>query len=204
MTILLNALEMPYHKENVDMLLAQRVINVMKHESVAEHVNMNFLIDGVSRSELQEHMRHRLSSTTCESTRFTLQLMLETLENDMYSFEDILTKHFVIPPMNKESDWILNGNAPTENYKEFINDLQSWYRLFIIFFERWKIRGVKNDYLKYGLVEGYRTRFIWTINLRSLKNFLNLRLSDSAHFEIRHVANLIRETLRNTYIESLC
>lgn len=193
---LLKALSMPYKKEAVDLSLAQKVINVLKHESVSEHVVMSFIIDGVSRAELQEHMRHRITSTTCESTRYTLQKLVEELQEDVV-IDRFIDKYFVIPEYI-ESDWILQ-----EQYQRFVKELEEMYEIFVMKADYWKEEGIKNDYIKYALPEGYRTRFVWTINLRSLKNFLNLRIANNAHFEIRHVAELIISSLKNTYINNL-
>ena len=50
-------------------------------------------------------------------------------------------------------------------------------------------------YLKGFLHESKRTSLQWTINLRSLRNFLELRQSPKAHFEIRHLSELIKKCL---------
>jgi len=57
------------------------------------------------------------------------------------------------------------------------------------------ILGTSGDTVKYNIPESYRTELTWTINLRSLQNFLTLRTDKAAHFEIRHLANLIYEAL---------
>lgn len=204
--VLIEALKMPYKNEKADLSLAEKVIKVKKHESVAEHITMNFLIDGSSRLELQEHMRHRLASTTCESTRYTLQCLVESLENTFTNKDDMMDAidEYFVQPMFVDSKWDLkNGQEPVHNYNMFCSNLDDLYSYAIKFIKEWKDFGVENDYLKYGIPEGYRTRFVWTLNLRVLKNFFNLRIAPSAHFEINHVANLIRQTLKNTYIETL-
>jgi thymidylate synthase (FAD) len=197
-TTLLKALSMPYKKETSDLTLAQKVINVLKHESVSEHISMSFLIDGISRAELQEHMRHRIASTTCESTRYTLQKLVEDLNNpEDEKMDTFINRYFVIPEYIEE-----HWNHQTDYFK-FIQELRDCYELFVAHLDNWVDHGVKNDYIKYALPEGYRTRFVWTINIRSLKNFLNLRLANNAHFEIRNVAAQILDVLKNTYIYPL-
>ena len=42
------------------------------HESVLEHINLTFRVDGISRALLQELARHRHISLSVRSTRFTL------------------------------------------------------------------------------------------------------------------------------------
>lgn len=49
--------------------------------------------------------------------------------------------------------------------------------------------GVSNDIGKYNLGESYKTSLVWTINARSLQNFLSLRTDKSALWEIRDLAN---------------
>ena len=51
------------------------------------------------------------------------------------------------------------------------------------------------DKIKYALPECYKTELVWTINLRSLRNFLKLRLSLKAHQEIRKLATIIYSCL---------
>ena len=55
--------------------------------------------------------------------------------------------------------------------------------------------GVSNDIAKYALPEAYKTELAWSINARSLQNFLALRTSKAALWEIRELANKIYETI---------
>ena len=63
--------------------------------------------------------------------------------------------------------------------------------------------GIPNDLAKYCLPEGFRTNFTWTINLRSLMNFIRLRHNMKAHFEIRHISHLIVEGVKSTWVNEL-
>lgn len=51
------------------------------------------------------------------------------------------------------------------------------------------------DLLKSLIPESYKCDIIFTINARSLRNFLNLRLSKAAHFKIRELANFIYDAI---------
>ena len=42
-----------------------------------------------------------------------------------------------------------------------------------------------------------------SINLRAFLNFLELREASGAHFEIKHLANLMRTEIESTYIGEL-
>ena len=67
--------------------------------------------------------------------------------------------------------------------------------------------GIPADYIKYIVPESLRTSFSWTINLRSFINFLELRTDKHAHFEIRHIANEMRnaisESLAAKYVDEI-
>ena len=56
------------------------------------------------------------------------------------------------------------------------------------------------DYFKYMIPEGFRTNMTWTINLRSYLNFLQLRKTPQAHFEIRHIADLTLQEVNRTWL----
>lgn len=62
------------------------------------------------------------------------------------------------------------------------------------------ISGIKNDIAKYCLPECFKVDLVWTINMRSLMNFLQLRLSNNAHFEIRELANRVLEVLPKEHL----
>ena len=56
-----------------DRELIDRVGNKFKHASTLEHLAYNFYIKGISRACLQELARHRMTSLSVKSTRYTLK-----------------------------------------------------------------------------------------------------------------------------------
>jgi len=56
------------------------------------------------------------------------------------------------------------------------------------------------DKFKYIVTDNFSTELVWTINLRSLKNFLTLRDSNSAWFQIRELAKQIIEVTPQKYL----
>lgn len=178
--VVINAVSKPYKNEKASLSLVKKVGYVYKHESVLEHITLNFEILGISRLCLQELARHRIASFTVESTRFTLQKIEKNAP---------LSDYFVFPDFKSET---LKSNY--EDYcRERLDELMKFR----------EDESVKNDELKYYLSENFRTNLIFTINLRSLINFLKLRSPKQAHFEIRHLALLIIEKLKNTYISEI-
>ena len=174
------AISMPYDSEPSPEL-TRKVIGIKKHLSCAEHIVMNFIIEGSSRLELQEHMRHRMASPTVKSSRYTIQKDVAGLDIEN------LQKLFVYPDTAQIKD----------EYAKICFDaiLQEVYDAAYYAMCRCKAAGVPNDFVKYILPEGLRTSFSWTINLRSFINFLELRTDVNAHFEIRHIAKLMREEI---------
>lgn len=196
MTVLLEALIKPYKNENADLTLAEKVIKVLKHESIAEHVNLSFDITEISRLCLQELVRHRIASYTVESTRFTLKAFLEMRDDPHYMTEKEKNQHL-------QNFMVIPDTIKPEDVEDFTNDLTSLFFESFLMMNHWKNKGYGNDVLKYFLIESYKTSLVMSINLRSFINFLNLRTDKHAHFEIRKMAVNMKNLVQNTYIEKL-
>ena len=57
------------------------------------------------------------------------------------------------------------------------------------------MQNISNDLAKFAMPESYKTELTWSINARSLQNFLSLRSSKSALWEIRKLALAIFDTI---------
>jgi len=147
--------------------LIDRVGNKLKHSSTLEHLSYNFYIKGISRALLQELARHRMASLSVKSTRYTLK---ELKECNLIDYEKFL---------------VMTGNEMVDNAsKAALNNLQKILQ-----------RGASNDIAKYCLPESYKTELSWSINARSLQNFIALRSDKAALWEIRKLAIAIFEAL---------
>lgn len=156
-----------------DRELIDRVGNKFKHASTLEHLNYSFYIQGISRACLQELARHRHASPSVKSTRYTLK----ELRNEGEFKENDFT--------NASRYLVLCGNEKVDNAS--IRALES---LRVILQE-----SISLDLAKYCLPESYKTELTLTINARSLQNFLSLRSSKSALWEIRNLAKALFEAL---------
>lgn len=156
-----------------DKELIDRVGNKFKHASTLEHLHYNFYIKGISRALLQELSRHRMASLSVKSTRYTLKELrdeAEFRENDFTNASRYL---------------VLTGNELVDNYS--IKALENM---------RLILQQVKTiDIAKYALPESYKTELTWSVNARALQNFLHLRSSKSALWEIRNLAHAIYEQI---------
>lgn len=154
-----------------DKALIERIIK-SEHTSTLEHLTFSFDIDGLSRAALQELARHRHASLSVKSTRYTLNELCSDnpITNYLVSVDDVTVD-------------ILNAERLLE------------------------LRGIltcgavySNDRMKYLIPEALKTSLIWTINARSLMNFLKLRSSKRALWEMRDLAqevfNLIPEDMK--------
>ncbi len=158
----------------------ERVANRNKHASTIEHLNYSFEID-MSRACLQEFARHRMASLSVKSSRYTLN-ELKNSERITYSF--IASQDEIFVRFNKEivsKFCILTGDAFTDGAIAMnLAHLQSAL-----------LQNKSNDIAKYCMPDAYKTSLVWTINARSLQNFLALRSSKAALWEIRDIANAI-------------
>lgn len=161
-----------------DKALIDRVGNKNKHSSTLEHLTYTFYISGVSRALLQELARHRMASPSVKSTRYTLK---ELKGEESFWFDRPSDCDYT-----RASKYIvLTGNS--------IVDSTNVYALGVL--QRLMKNNVANDIAKYCLPESYKTELTWTINARSLQNFLHLRTSKAALWEIQDLAKAIYEAL---------
>ena len=138
-----------------------------------EHISYNFFIQGISRALLQELARHRVASLSVKSTRYTLKELknIEPFKEDDYE----KASKFIV---------LTNNEFVDSAGIKALNSLQAILK-----------KGISNDIAKYALPESYKTELSWSVNARSLQNFLSLRSSKSALWEIRNLANEVYKAL---------
>jgi len=162
----------------------ERVANKFKHASTIEHMSYNFHISNISRALLQELARHRISSFSVKSSRYTLK----ELKDD--------------PITDNPKEWADKYVVFTDD--EDVNNaiIESLDKLQQVI-----AKGVSNDVTKYCMPEAYKTELVWTVNARSLQNFLSLRTDKSALKEIQLLAheifNQLPENHRFLFIGSI-
>lgn len=152
----------------IDKELIDRVGNKFKHASTLEHLNYSFYIQGISRACLQELARHRHASLSVKSTRYTLK----ELRNE---------EEFKSINKNSQKYLVMSGNEMVD-----LASVRALENLRLVLKE-----GISLDIAKYCLPESYKTELTWSINARALQNFLHLRSSKSALWEIRELAKAI-------------
>lgn len=182
-----------YHHDKIgerDVALIDRVGNKNKHSSTLEHLYYNFHIKGISRAVLQELSRHRIASPSVKSTRYTLK---ELREEDAWvalrSSSNTIKDYGEAPYQRAEKYLVMTGNDMVDKFSiEALNNLRAALAT-----------GISNDIAKYCLPESFKTELAWSINARSLQNFLELRTNKAALWEIRELAYNIFEALPETH-----
>lgn len=186
-------------KDDVEFL--DRILNKHKHQSVGEHISYSFVIEGLSRAALQELARHRLASYSVKSSRYTLkelkneepfQTTLYSMESYKSNYAERVRKYILLVgdyadrfPKTQEDKYVAIDNASIkalENLREIISN------------------GASMDLAKYAMPESYRTTVSWSINYRSLRNFLSLRSSPAALWEMRLLSSKILEALPKEHL----
>lgn len=158
-----------------DTKLLRKIVHTHKHTSTIEHLHLTFKINGISRLCLQELARHRIASYSVKSSRYTLKE---------------LTKNTDIPENTYLSSFLVKSGNEIIDYQN-IETLKTIKQLLK--------SNIKNDIIKYMLPEAYKVDLVFSINARALRNLLELRLSGSAHFEIRELANNLLKAIPEEY-----
>lgn len=174
-----------------DKSLLNRLIFKNKHESISEHIVYTFQLLDIPRYVLQELVRHRIASYSVKSTRYTLKELKD--ENSFFNVvpfeQDTIEGVKFEPDLNRAKKYIdINENiskyAQVNQLEILKNELNS---------------GKSLDEIKNLVPESYLTNIVFTINFRSLINFLRLRTSKSAHFKIRELAFLILDAIPDSH-----
>lgn len=134
------------------------------HESIIEHLNYNFRVDGVSRALLQEISRHRHISLSVKSSRWAL-------------------KKFI----GKSGRYDLSNNELqiTDEGQEILNKLNNISDELENLIKEGSEAGIANDILKYYIQESVLTKLILTLNARELLHIFKLRTQKNVLKEFR-------------------
>lgn len=135
------------------------------HMSVFEHASVTFYISGISRACSHQLVRHRLASFVQKSQRYT------KVDGDDW---------YVTPPTLSDTNKIRFKNCMT-TYKAYYDQALS--------------EGIKPEDARYFLPEATKTDIMMTMNCRELFHFFDLRLDEHAQWEIRELAQEIKDLL---------
>jgi thymidylate synthase (FAD) len=198
---------------------------VHHHHSIIEHATLSYLIQGTSRGVLQEHARHRIQAISVRSTRYTMSSVinafvasLEAVDGFNFFLEKLLDLNlFVIVDeaylsieirtiydklrfqYSKDSDFLQHAVAKSslpylEAHK---NDAQALYEAL----ECGKKKRNVGDAFKHIVSDNWKVDMVVTFNIRSLKNYFDLRDSGAAWFQIRWLAEEMKRVTPVKYLQ---
>ena len=138
------------------------------HGRVLEWPNIEVIVEGFSAKMMREAMRHIVGTSVLQaSTRYI----------DYEKGFDVIT-----PPS------IESNNDAMEVWCKAMNDIKMAMGAL-------KALGIpKEDYTNL-LPLAYQSKMIWKVNLRTLINFMNMRLCSRAYWEIREFSNMLKKVL---------
>lgn len=148
-----------------------RMIIKMGHESVLEHGSLTFKVR-TNRAIANEIVRHRLASYSQESTRYV-------------KYDDIE----FIPWIDSDNQILLSGLKTIENH--YLMLLDPW--------EVFETGKCLPEEARDMLPNATATTLVMTMNFRELRHFLKLRLDKAAHPQIRELAGMMLEILKEKY-----
>ena len=125
----------------------------------------------------REWFRHRMASYNEISQRYV------EVQDEFY-LPDRLRKQ---SSKNKQASEF----ADFENEREILNMIRKAYRETYSVYRELLSYGVARELARIILPLGTYTQFYWTVNSRSLMNFLRLRMAEDAQHEIREYAKVI-------------
>lgn len=152
-----------------------------KHATPFEHVVLKFKIK-CPIFVAREWFRHRWSSFNEMSMRYYVPESFDFF----YPSEDDLRKQ-----VGKPGNYAFEKIEDTAIYDYVIDSFESVYSKAEQLYYEMVSMGVAKEIARSILPVGQYTEFIWTVNLRSLLNFLSLRNEENAQKEIREYASVI-------------
>lgn len=151
----------------VDRLLG--FLRQRNHLSPFEHADFTFSVGGISRALSHQLVRHRVASYSQESQRY-----VNYMKSDL---------PYIVPPKVKENEEAL------KIFSEAAEVTLNAYRKLVEC-------GIPKEDARYIFPNAVETKFVFTLNARSLFNFFEQRCCLKAQWEIRLLAQDMLKAVR--------
>ncbi len=194
------------------------------HHSILEHANLSFLIRGTSRGVLQEHARHRIQAISVRSTRYTMSSIInaftasQTEDNKEFFIDKVLGFDMFVTvdeaynriEIGAIYDKLKYQSMVVENFNEiavaksslgFLEEFKGDSDALFEALEAGKKKRNVGDAFKHIISDNVKVDMVVTFNLRSLKNYLTLRDSGAAFFQIRWLAQEMMRCTPSKYLD---
>ena len=198
---------------------------VHHHHYIIEHATLIYLVQGTSRGVLQEHARHRLQAISVRSTRYTMSSVINAFVASLES-EDEFTfflaallelNLFVVSDKEylsieiraiydklmfqykKDNEFI--NNAVAKSSIPFIDENKGDAQALYTALENGKKKRNVGDAFKHIVSDNWKVDMVVTFNIRSLKNYFDLRDSGAAWFQIQWLAEEMKAVTPVKYLK---
>lgn len=205
--------------------LLEQLSFVHFHESTLEHSVLTYYLSGFSRGVLQELVRTRIASYSVQSTRYTLSNLINVFttvqltQGNSKQFVDIVLGYDMLVTAEEGYNRLeLHGIYDKLIYQYNKVGQTEWLEMTTAKSIREKItaglefnacldilnsKNKRNvgDAVKHLITDNFKVNAVMTINLRSLKNFLALRDSGAAYFQINKLAKEMKRVTPERYLK---
>jgi thymidylate synthase (FAD) len=159
--------------------LIRHIVN-SGHTSTLEHINFTFAIEGVSRSLLAQLTRHRHFSYSVQSQRYV---------------------KFGSDDKSKGFDYVIPDSVTDDKSAKYTEEITYTAREYFIgameelqhYYDKLRECGVPAEDARFVLPNAATCNLSFTGNLRGLLEFYNKRSSNHAQWEIRELAEKIKD-----------
>ena len=213
--------------------LLNQLAHVYHHDSVLEHINLQYFVKGTSRGVLQEHARHRIQSLTVQSTRYTMSSIINAFIASSNNYNDFKTiidslNIFIVSGVAEEFEiqnifYKLHAQEKILGKDEFLKISLSKDNIEYIQKQNKEVELMNNDKVdsckekfktlesnkqkrnvgdnfKWLVTDNWKVDLVFTMNLRALSNYLKLRDSGAAYFQIQWLAEEIIKATPQKYL----
>jgi len=198
---------------------------VHHHHSIIEHATLSYLIRGTSRGVLQEHARHRLQAISVRSTRYTMSGVINAFVASMeaedgfaFFLEKLLEMDlFVITDkdyltieiraiydkltLQYHKDATFLQNAVAKSSLPFVQTYKGNAQALYEALQCGKKKRNVGDAFKHIVSDNWKVDMVVTFNIRSLKNYFDLRDSGAAWFQIQWLAEEMKKVTPEKYLK---
>ena len=198
---------------------------VHHHHSIIEHATLSYLIRGTSRGVLQEHARHRLQAISVRSTRYTMSGVINAfvasmeaedgfaffleklLEMDLFVITDKAYLTIEIRAiydkltLQYHKDATFLQNAVAKSSLPFVQTYKGNAQALYEALQCGKKKRNVGDAFKHIVSDNWKVDMVVTFNIRSLKNYFDLRDSGAAWFQIQWLAEEMKKVTPEKYLK---
>ncbi len=177
--------------EEANKKLLKKLIE-LGHFSPFEQQVFRFRIESIPMYIGEQLLRHRIASPLKRSYRYT-HPEKRTSNLSLTDKIDYWNSIVHIPPefLNLKSQHI-------DKVNDLLEDVLEHFEASLALYNKLVKRGLRKEAARCVLPAGLRTSLYWTINMRSLMNFLELRLNKAAQWEMRELAKAVARILKRT------